>query len=201
MDHRSLNAPTLIISSSERLLSPLLSRRLAVSLASFSSLNYLSITRGAYQGVRPSIRGLIISHVCYCFFLHRSSFLRDAAPWACRCTYTRSYFYHTVRSYVRSTCLIIHSISRPISPFWVLPPSPSPSPALLPAHNFPGPFSGVDRPATVLGFNLFNLFFGELTFSVIHDKTSFSLVLTLVAYSRPLTSPSFRDRPDRKSVV
>lgn len=97
-------------SSSKRLPSPLLSRRLAVSLASFSSLDYLSIMWGTYRNVRPRVWGVDRS-------LHSPLFSSSSFDLRSRCRLPNVPGVHThgpisTISFVlmsRATCLIIRS--------------------------------------------------------------------------------------------
>ena len=110
-DHRSLNPPTLIIPLPSRgSLLPLLSRRLAVSLASFSSLDYLSIMWGVYRNVCPRVWGVDRS-------LHSPLFSSSSFDLRSRCRLPNVPCVHThgpisTISFVlmsRSTSLIIRS--------------------------------------------------------------------------------------------
>jgi len=122
------------ISSFKRLLSPLLSRRLAVSLTSlFLTLNYLSIAWGAYRRDLPRVFGVGHSPRSPLFFLpHRSTFVRGVAPDVI-CVYTHGLISTILFVLMfRSTCLIIRI------PFRSSLPSPSPpSLPLAVSYQFP----------------------------------------------------------------
>jgi len=97
---------------------------------------------------------LTTPHVHYYFSSFIVRFLSAMFPSRCvRCTYARSHFYRIVRSYVRSSLLIIRSVSRSVPPFWA-----SFRVCFFISRDLRRPFPSAGSPATVLGFNYLTYF-------------------------------------------